>query len=117
MRALIYKLDIKNALNVQAPPKFIQWTGNTVEEPDTGHNFEWPDGYIEDISDSNLIRLSIKGNGETWMSFAEEKHHYSKKINYILGGWDNTGNSVRWQEHGESGNIDWYNFPNSPYGW
>ena len=37
-----------------------------------GPNFIWPDGYIGDISNSNLIRISVKGENDTYLAFSEE---------------------------------------------
>lgn len=65
------------------------------------------------------MRLSIMGKSDTWMTFAEEKDQFAKKINFVLGGWGNSHNGVHWQEKGEKRKnvFDWHRGPGTPYSW
>ena len=76
-----------------------------------GHNFYWPDGHIGDISDSNLIRFSIKGKHDTYIAFAEENKDTAKKITYVIGGWYGKKCGVHWMPEGRKGNDDWFRSP------
>ena len=78
--------------------KYVEWTGNTKSFH--GHNFNWAEGVIIDISDSNLMRFALKGTNDTWIAFAEEKDDKAKKITYVLGGWNNSGCGVHWMPKG-----------------
>ena len=92
-----------------ASSKCVEWKGKTKEVISRSPlNFCWTDGYIGDISNSNLMRISIKGRADTWTTFAEEKDHFAKKINFVLGEMGNTGNGVHWQKKGDAGHIDWH---------
>lgn len=98
----------------------VEWKGHTTQtDKGDGKWIQWTDGYIGDISRSNLMRLCIKGKSDTWMTFAEEKDQFAKKINFVLGGWGNKFNGVHWQQKGEKGKHgwDWHRGPGSPYGW
>ena len=51
---------------------YDEWAGKAKEVHVPGPNFIWPDGYIGDISNSNLIRISVKGENDTYLAFSEE---------------------------------------------
>ena len=77
----------------------IEWTGETKVV--AGHNFIWTDFVVCDMTEVAFIRIELKGTNDSYLAFAEEKEHKSKKITYVLGGWNNHKCCPSWISNGE----------------
>ena len=47
-------------------------TKYTKKDENEELTFDWTNGYVSDLTHSNLIRFAIKGPGDSQVAFAEE---------------------------------------------
>ena len=78
----------------KGPVNIVEWTGTTKRVD--FHDFHWPDYVAGDLSESKMLRFSLKGTNDSYLALAEEKDHNAKKITIVLGGWDNCHSVIHW---------------------
>ena len=79
----------------KGPVNIVEWTGTTKRVD--FHDFHWPDYVAGDLSESKMLRFSLKGTNDSYLALAEEKDHNAKKITVQLGGWDDNHSVMYWQ--------------------
>ena len=66
----------------KGPVNIVEWTGTTKRVD--FHDFHWPDYVAGDLSESKMLRFSLKGTNDSYLALADTKIQKELKFSRLM---------------------------------